>query len=136
MTSPATPTSSRCTSATSAKARPRRRPHRPRRRLPDDGSAMKFSVRSRLTLSVAVLAGVVALGAALVAPRLIEDALIDDSLAAEAASSRTVLDSGLFGGFPADEIGTLHLNDNDLGVLLPDLSGTDALAESRPVARR
>jgi signal transduction histidine kinase len=90
---------------------------------------MKFSVRSRLTLGVAVLAGAVALAAALVAPRLIEDALVDDSLAAEAASSRTVLDSGLFSGFPAGEIGTLGLPDNDLRLLVPDLSSTDALAE-------
>ncbi len=92
---------------------------------------MRFSVRTRLTLAVAVLAGAVALGAALVAPRLIEDALVDDSLAAEAASSSTVLD-GVAVGNDAIALGSLPgLDQADLGPLLPDMSGTDALAQLR-----
>jgi hypothetical protein len=51
---------------------------------------MSLTVRSRLTIAVAMLVGAVALVAALVAPRLIENALVADSLASEAEASATI----------------------------------------------
>lgn len=67
---------------------------------------MKLSVRVRLTIVVAATMGLLAAGAAILAPSIVEDALVDDILVAEAEAQPLVFEDSLLavGDFTFDEI--------------------------------
>ena len=104
---------------------------------PASSRTMTGSVRTRLTLGVSLVVGVITLGAALIAPTSVESSLIDDRLdaqrdleASELTSKSPIVDAGQFG---TAELTALF--GPDIAQLTAELDAIGALDPLRAVDR-